>query len=201
MSESEPSPRPAPATRRLRPRRHAAPIRRNRSTTAPRRRLPRAEDAGAHRGVLHGAAAIDGSRPLGRGDRPPRRRDLRQRRGAVRPPHRVGRSRPRRSSPRSLRNSWRCSEAEVPGGAWAVERAGGFGHEPCYVPRWPVPDDTTVDVVDALVAQPAVKLMLRHDRLQRGRAAVGRARGRGSPGGVQPLELDRRRCSRSAPPA
>ena len=55
--------------------------------------------------------------------------------------------------------------AEVPGGAWAVERTGGFGHEPGYVPRWPVPDETTVDVVDALVTQPAVKLMLRHDRL------------------------------------
>jgi len=55
--------------------------------------------------------------------------------------------------------------AEVPGGTWAVERTGGFGHEPSYVPRWPVPDGTMVDVVDALVAQPVVKLMLRHDRL------------------------------------
>ena len=53
----------------------------------------------------------------------------------------------------------------MPGGAWAVERTGGFGHEPAYVPRWPVPDGTTIDVVDALVEQPAVKLMLRHDRL------------------------------------
>jgi Cof subfamily protein (haloacid dehalogenase superfamily) len=55
--------------------------------------------------------------------------------------------------------------AEVPGGAWAVERTGGFGHEPGYVPRWPVPDETMIDVVDALVAQPVVKLMLRHDQL------------------------------------
>ena len=53
----------------------------------------------------------------------------------------------------------------MPGGVWAVERTGGFGHEPAYVPRWPVPDDTMVDVVEALVEQPAVKLMLRHDRL------------------------------------
>jgi Cof subfamily protein (haloacid dehalogenase superfamily) len=53
--------------------------------------------------------------------------------------------------------------AELPGGAWAVERAKGFGHEPAYVPRWPVPDDTTVAAVEALVTQPAVKLMLRHD--------------------------------------
>lgn len=56
-------------------------------------------------------------------------------------------------------------EAEVPGGAWAVERAGGFGHEPAYVPRWPVPDGTLIDRVHALIAEPAVKLMLRHDRL------------------------------------
>jgi hypothetical protein len=55
--------------------------------------------------------------------------------------------------------------AEVPDGAWAVERTGGFGHEPGYIPRWPVPDGTTVDAVEALVEQPAVKLMLRHDRL------------------------------------
>lgn len=56
-------------------------------------------------------------------------------------------------------------QAEVPGGAWAVERAGGFGHEPAYVPRWPVPEGTLIDVVDALIDQPSVKLMLRHDRL------------------------------------
>jgi Cof subfamily protein (haloacid dehalogenase superfamily) len=55
--------------------------------------------------------------------------------------------------------------AEVPGGAWAVERAGSFGHEPGYVPRWPVPRDTTVAAIEALVTQPAVKLMLRHEQL------------------------------------
>jgi Cof subfamily protein (haloacid dehalogenase superfamily) len=54
--------------------------------------------------------------------------------------------------------------AAVPGGTWAVERTGGFGHEPAYVPRWPVPDDTTIDVVEALVAQPAIKLLLRHSQ-------------------------------------
>ena len=56
-------------------------------------------------------------------------------------------------------------EAEVPGGAWAVERSAGFGHEPEYVPRWPVPEGTTVDAVHALIAEPAVKLMLRHSSL------------------------------------
>jgi Cof subfamily protein (haloacid dehalogenase superfamily) len=55
--------------------------------------------------------------------------------------------------------------AEVPGGAWAVERTAGFGHEPDYVPRWPLPDGTTVDAVEALVSQPVIKLLLRHDRL------------------------------------
>jgi Cof subfamily protein (haloacid dehalogenase superfamily) len=55
--------------------------------------------------------------------------------------------------------------AAVPGGAWAVERADGFGHEPSYVPRWSVPPETMVDAVEVLVSEPAVKLMLRHDRL------------------------------------
>ncbi len=53
-------------------------------------------------------------------------------------------------------------EAELPGGTWAVERTDGFGHEPEYLPRWPVPEDTTIDAVHALIAEPPVKLMLRH---------------------------------------
>jgi HAD superfamily hydrolase (TIGR01484 family) len=70
-------------------------------------------------------------------------------------------------------------EAELPGGAWAVERAGGFGHEPEYVTRWPIPDDAAVDAVHALIAEPAVKLMLRHRDLtadvllERARATCG----------------------------
>jgi Cof subfamily protein (haloacid dehalogenase superfamily) len=70
-------------------------------------------------------------------------------------------------------------EAEVPGGAWAVERTGGFGHEPGYVTRWPIPEDTTVAAVQALIGEPAVKLMLRHNRLtadallERARQACG----------------------------
>lgn len=55
--------------------------------------------------------------------------------------------------------------AALPHGAWAVERAGGFAHEPTYTPRWPVPDDTVVDFIDALLEPPAVKLMLRHPEL------------------------------------
>ncbi len=53
----------------------------------------------------------------------------------------------------------------VPGGAWAVEWTTGFGREPGYASRWPVPDDTVVDDVEVLVTLPAVKLILRHDRL------------------------------------
>jgi Cof subfamily protein (haloacid dehalogenase superfamily) len=53
----------------------------------------------------------------------------------------------------------------LPGGHWAVERSNGFGHEPSYQPRWPVPDDTVIDAVEVLVSQPSVKLMLRHGDL------------------------------------
>ena len=70
-------------------------------------------------------------------------------------------------------------EQGLPGGNWAVERASGFGHEPSYEPRWPVPDDTVVEAVDVLVSQPSLKLMLRHrdlmadELLQRARELVG----------------------------
>lgn len=53
----------------------------------------------------------------------------------------------------------------LPGGSWAVERLDGFAHEPSYETRWPVPRDTVVGDIDALVEEPAVKLLLRHDEL------------------------------------
>jgi Cof subfamily protein (haloacid dehalogenase superfamily) len=53
----------------------------------------------------------------------------------------------------------------IPDCAWAVERADSFGREQRYVSRWPVPDGTTIDAVERLISEPAVKLMLRHDRL------------------------------------
>jgi hydroxymethylpyrimidine pyrophosphatase-like HAD family hydrolase len=56
-------------------------------------------------------------------------------------------------------------KAELPGSSWAVERTTGFAHEPRYTPRWPVPPDTIVDVIEALITEPAVKLMVRDDRL------------------------------------
>jgi HAD superfamily hydrolase (TIGR01484 family) len=53
----------------------------------------------------------------------------------------------------------------LPDGAWAVERARAFAREPDYTPRWPVPDDTVVDAIDALLSVPPVKLMMRHPYL------------------------------------
>jgi Cof subfamily protein (haloacid dehalogenase superfamily) len=82
-------------------------------------------------------------------------------------------------APETARELVTLLETEVPGGAWAVERAGGFGHEPEYITRWPIPDGSTVDRVHALICEPAVKLMLRHRDLsadvllERARAACG----------------------------
>jgi len=82
-------------------------------------------------------------------------------------------------SPAVARTLVALLEAEVPGGAWAVERAGGLGHEPGFVTPWPIPEDTTVGAVRALIAEPAVKLMLRHAELtadvllERARTACG----------------------------
>lgn len=70
-------------------------------------------------------------------------------------------------------------ELVFPGGAWAVERSGGFAHEPAYTPRWPVPPDTLVAEVSALLELPPIKLMFSHgqfaadEMLSRARAAVG----------------------------
>jgi Cof subfamily protein (haloacid dehalogenase superfamily) len=70
-------------------------------------------------------------------------------------------------------------QAALPGGHWAVERANGFGHEPTYMPRWPVPENTIIEAVETLVEEPSLKLMLRHDRLtadvllERAREVVG----------------------------
>jgi hydroxymethylpyrimidine pyrophosphatase-like HAD family hydrolase len=66
-----------------------------------------------------------------------------------------------------------------PGGAWAVERTGGFGHEPMYTPRWPVPPGTVVAEVTVLLERPPIKLLFSHrqfaadEMLGRARAEVG----------------------------
>jgi hypothetical protein len=55
--------------------------------------------------------------------------------------------------------------AALPDGAWAVETADGFGHEPAYTPLWPAPPGTVIDAIDVLIGEPVVKLMLRHPTL------------------------------------
>lgn len=64
----------------------------------------------------------------------------------------------------------------LPRAAWAVERANAFAHEPAYRSRWPVPDDTVVDAVEALLTVAPVKLMLRTPGMTAD-AAVAIARG------------------------
>lgn len=70
-------------------------------------------------------------------------------------------------------------KAALPDSAWAVERSDSFGREHGYRSRWPTPAGTTIDAVETLIAEPAVKLMLRHDQLladdllKRARAVVG----------------------------
>jgi hypothetical protein len=70
-------------------------------------------------------------------------------------------------------------KASLPDGTWAVERTSGFGREPTYASRWPMPEDTVTDSVEMLISQPAVKLMLRHDHLladallERAREVIG----------------------------
>jgi Cof subfamily protein (haloacid dehalogenase superfamily) len=71
-------------------------------------------------------------------------------------------------------------EAALPGGTWAVERTNGFGREAAYVSHWPAPPNTIIASVQALISEPAVKLMLRHETLladallERAREVVGR---------------------------
>lgn len=53
----------------------------------------------------------------------------------------------------------------LPDSTWAMERHDVFAREPGYVPHWPVPADTIIDELDALLAVPPVQLMVRHPRL------------------------------------
>jgi hydroxymethylpyrimidine pyrophosphatase-like HAD family hydrolase len=64
--------------------------------------------------------------------------------------------------PRTCRTVVARLSAALPGGAWAVERARSFAHEPAYVPAWPVPAGTAVAPIEALIGEPVVKLLLRH---------------------------------------
>jgi HAD superfamily hydrolase (TIGR01484 family) len=65
--------------------------------------------------------------------------------------------------------------AALPETTWAIERHGVFAREPGYEPHWPVPDDTIVDELDALLAVPALQMMVRHPWLT-GDELLARAR-------------------------
>lgn len=53
----------------------------------------------------------------------------------------------------------------VPDLVFAVERGQLFGHEPGWVPHFGVRDDVLVAEIDELVAEPMVKLLVRHEVL------------------------------------
>jgi len=53
--------------------------------------------------------------------------------------------------------------AALPEAAFAVERIDSFAYAPGYRPRWEVPADSVSAAIDALVAEPAAKLLVRHD--------------------------------------
>ena len=55
--------------------------------------------------------------------------------------------------------------AALPDATWAMERHNVFAREPRYVPHWPVPDDTVIDELDALLAVAPLQMMLRHPSL------------------------------------
>ncbi|HTU98667.1 MAG TPA: Cof-type HAD-IIB family hydrolase [Solirubrobacteraceae bacterium] len=55
--------------------------------------------------------------------------------------------------------------AALPDATWAMERHDVFAREPCYVPQWPVPEDTVIDELDALLAVAPLQLMVRHPSL------------------------------------
>lgn len=59
----------------------------------------------------------------------------------------------------------RSVNAVLPDGAWAVERISGFAHERAYTSRWPTAPDTPVAPIETLLAEPAVKLLFRHQHL------------------------------------
>ncbi|HEX3975012.1 MAG TPA: HAD family hydrolase [Solirubrobacteraceae bacterium] len=63
----------------------------------------------------------------------------------------------------------------LPEATWAVERHGVFCREPRYVPHWPVPDDTIVKEIDALLEVAPLQLMVRHPWLT-GDELLARAR-------------------------
>lgn len=52
--------------------------------------------------------------------------------------------------------------SEIPEVEFAIERSDRYGHEPKYLNRWPVPDNSVVAEIVELLAEPAAKLLVRH---------------------------------------
>jgi hydroxymethylpyrimidine pyrophosphatase-like HAD family hydrolase len=65
--------------------------------------------------------------------------------------------------------------AALPEGTWAVQRTHAFAREPGHVPPWPEPEGTIVAAIEALLAAPAVNLMMHHPSLDPDQL-LGRAR-------------------------
>jgi hypothetical protein len=65
--------------------------------------------------------------------------------------------------------------AALPEGTWAVQRTHAFAREPGHVPPWPEPEGTTVAEIEALLAAPAINLMMQHPLLSSDEL-LGRAR-------------------------
>ncbi len=65
--------------------------------------------------------------------------------------------------------------AALPDATWAVERHDVFAREPRYVPHWPVPADTIVAELDALLAVAPLQMMVLHPWLT-GDELVARSR-------------------------
>ena len=53
----------------------------------------------------------------------------------------------------------------VPGTTFAVERTTGFGKEPAFMERYPLPDDMQVGPLTTLLDEATVKLLARHEEL------------------------------------
>lgn len=82
-------------------------------------------------------------------------------------------------------------KAALPAGAWAVERTSGFAHEPAYKPHWPVPEDSIIDAVEALIAEPGGQADASSRAFSGRRSAAARAGCRRSPCRADALKLGR----------
>jgi Cof subfamily protein (haloacid dehalogenase superfamily) len=59
----------------------------------------------------------------------------------------------------------RILQEALPAATYAVERRSGFAYTPEYRPRWEIPSDSLRAAIELLVAEPAAKLLVRHDDL------------------------------------